>query len=631
MDLFKRHFRRQKTYLSGNRCEYALVSIFRNLVLDPWKFPLDLKILHLISVPLPVSVHVPVPVLSPLARIQQDCTPPREIKEETSSNSRPKRIKVQSSSTPSASTKTCKSLRSNKSKQGTNNSHSKEVISIDSDDDEVLLVVEEEPKTVINVDAIDNSTTDTSPKNTCDTTPTLDLHPPYQRYTLYPDPIPRYTHSTFVFVRSLRKPGYILDWRIVRETDTVMTLLRPYITYVVYMKFAISFITESDLQPMEESGCKAVSLDNVIVTTADQLRLWPTIYLNDSLINFYLKWLQREHPSNDIFIFPTYFYSRVSYLEEGGVIYKDNKEQRGKLWNDLKGWTKGIDIFSKSFVLFPINSQKHWSFVLLCYPGHFLRLPFNKGSKNKKQMEVHTLIDDDCKIPTVSNESILMHLSSWNETKNPMEPRTMDTDAAIVGEGKTETRDNSGAITVEDLTCVENEAAGTRQDESIIDLNDAVDVDESMESQCPTDDTMSSGLAPCIIHFDSGKRFKSHSASVLFKNIRKYIQACYEATKAEQYPGRVVDGTSIPGLTPDLPQQENAEDCGVYMLEFMERLLINPSSIDCMSIAEMKKRSGKLPLNFWFSKTVPADKREAMYALLDALAQRQQEAPVMNG
>jgi Ulp1 family protease len=139
-----------------------------------------------------------------------------------------------------------------------------------------------------------------------------------------------------------------------------------------------------------------------------------------------------------------------------------------------------------------------------------------------------------------------------------------------------------------------------------------------MDSGSQTDNTPDS--IPCLIHFDSGKRFKSHSAGGVFRVIRKYFHACYEATKGTQYPGRSVDAKSIPGISPDLPQQGNAEDCGVYMLEFMERLLMNPSSIDRKAIISMEKNNGKVPANFWFTAEVASQKRESIDCLISTLA-----------
>lgn len=82
----------------------------------------------------------------------------------------------------------------------------------------------------------------------------------------------------------------------------------------------------------------------------------PLTYLNDSLINFYIKYMIMENLSatgstlsvDDFHVFPTYFYSRISHLQNGGTAYKDTKVARKKLYQDVKGWTKGVDIFKNN-------------------------------------------------------------------------------------------------------------------------------------------------------------------------------------------------------------------------------------------------------------------------------------------
>jgi hypothetical protein len=55
------------------------------------------------------------------------------------------------------------------------------------------------------------------------------------------------------------------------------------------MKFGLAYIRAVDLQPLNLStfiNQGQLKYDGVIVTPSDQLRLWPSIYLNDSLVNF---------------------------------------------------------------------------------------------------------------------------------------------------------------------------------------------------------------------------------------------------------------------------------------------------------------------------------------------------------
>jgi hypothetical protein len=606
LDIYRQKVRRQKTTFHGKRQENAFETMFRNLMSNPRNYPLDLKFVRILSVPLPPKL--PQESIPPKVN---DMVEERPAPQTTRHNKRSKRSKVESSSTTDKIRIKKVPVRSSSSvtSHGTNSS---QVIIIDSDDDEEKEVDVLKPPTAaektinvdvdVGVDVIEQTSTSkqAASEDKLNQIHSPSLAPPpsaivYPHYMLFPDPIPKFTCNTFVFIASLKIPGYIINIRVVREPTSIITLLRSCIVYDVYVKFGLAYVREIDLQPINNSTF--LKYDGVIITQSDQLRLWPSIYLNDSLINFYLKWIKKKYQSQDIFIFPTYFYTRVGHFEEGGVVYKDNKEDRGKLWNDVKGWTKEIDIFSKSFILFPINFHKHWSFVLLCNPGKFLRVPPLKNISSRREKQLR---EDDHKVDIVTHsdsknrKSVIKDLPSLDET-------AIDTRPIEADEMKVVNRIDDD---VKEVTSSDNPG----------------DVDVSMDTGSHIDDAPSTDSKPCLIHFDSGKRFKSHTAADIFSVIRKYLYACYEATMEDQYPRRVVDAKSIPGINPNVQQQENAEDCGVYMLEFMERLLINPYSLDDKAIIRMSKNHDKGPGNFWFTAEVAAQKRESIYCLISILA-----------
>jgi len=648
MDFYRQKVRRQKTYFNGNRDEGALVNIFRDLLGNISKYPIDIKFVRMHSIsrrPAYTLFSTPLPIISQVeGRVKSDSFEPEStIVEPTRYNHRPKRKKVQSL-LPSSYSKSVKK-RTTRSSSLSLNSNSTEPITIldsDDDDDEIevnIIKPTSESTKVIDMDDIDQSfitiTKDSSqeePKlNFVDATPTIAETP----YTILPDLTPKYASNNFVFIKSIKNPGYIISIRVVRDATSIMSILRSHIIYVVYVRFGIAYIREDDLQSLEESNSVEIqrkfTFDGVSVTTMDQLRLWPSLYLNDPLINFYMKYIQKKFPSQDIFIFPTYFYSRVSYFDEGGLVYRDNKEQRGKLWQDLKGWTKGIDIFTKSFIVFPINFNKHWSFVLLCNPGQFLRNPLKKPATTRMKTVGITVLDyedeDNQKATSLLNdskaESVLMDIPRNDESKTesilmdiPRLNELTHMDEVLEIDQSSEPLHKQSNQDI----CFEEDERECVNEDAVIEIklqNNTIDISMSSGS---SDDITSADSTLCLLHFDSGKRFKCHTASVVFKIIRKYFHACYEATKEEQYPGRVVDAKSVPGINPDLPQQCNAEDCGVYMLEFMERFLINPSSIDGNAVSIMAKNNGKVPANFWFTPEVAYQKREFMYDLIDTLA-----------
>lgn len=74
--------------------------------------------------------------------------------------------------------------------------------------------------------------------------------------------------------------------------------------------------------------------------------------LNDSLIDFYARWLREQYPSQAarIYTFSTYFHTRLS--QEG--------------YDSVSRWTKKIDLFIYDYVLIPVNYGLHWYLAIIC-------------------------------------------------------------------------------------------------------------------------------------------------------------------------------------------------------------------------------------------------------------------------
>mmetsp|Transcript_6617 Transcript_6617/g.11639 ORF Transcript_6617/g.11639 Transcript_6617/m.11639 type:complete len:301 (-) Transcript_6617:8-910(-) len=90
--------------------------------------------------------------------------------------------------------------------------------------------------------------------------------------------------------------------------------------------------------------------NQVSITSKDYSRLSPGEYLNDSLIDFYLRLLTDEKArSRHAYAFNSFFYS---VLKDSG-------------FDGVRNWTKKIDIFSYHHILVPINENEHWTLAIL--------------------------------------------------------------------------------------------------------------------------------------------------------------------------------------------------------------------------------------------------------------------------
>jgi len=110
----------------------------------------------------------------------------------------------------------------------------------------------------------------------------------------------------------------------------------------------------------------------VTVSVADRERLDGEEFLNDSLVDFYVRYLEKEvfprHSSDRAsraHIFSSFFYKKL--LQECSAGRPDGPEPLVG-YEKLRTWTRRVDVFSKDFLIVPINEALHWSLAIICYP-----------------------------------------------------------------------------------------------------------------------------------------------------------------------------------------------------------------------------------------------------------------------
>ena len=110
------------------------------------------------------------------------------------------------------------------------------------------------------------------------------------------------------------------------------------------------------------SGLNAVSL-----YAEDYVCLEDESFLNDVIIDFYLRYLQfkliSERDRDRTHIFTTFFYNRLTTrpktMRNRVHTVEDNPNLTPALkrYDRVKRWTKSVNIFEKDFVIVPINEQ----------------------------------------------------------------------------------------------------------------------------------------------------------------------------------------------------------------------------------------------------------------------------------
>lgn len=127
-------------------------------------------------------------------------------------------------------------------------------------------------------------------------------------------------------------------------------------------------------------------LKTLDITPDDFRKLDSGNFLNDTLINFFLKYFHQvtAYPNpklaDSIYFFNSFFYSKLL----GG-------------YSQVKKWTSKVDLFKYPYVFVPINHKMHWHLVIVYNLPVLLRDPVHKLSSDEAfsdKLRAHSKTDD---------------------------------------------------------------------------------------------------------------------------------------------------------------------------------------------------------------------------------------------
>ncbi|XP_051283897.1 sentrin-specific protease 7 isoform X1 [Dicentrarchus labrax] len=111
----------------------------------------------------------------------------------------------------------------------------------------------------------------------------------------------------------------------------------------------------------------------ITVTKEDLACLGGGEFLNDVIIDFYLKYLLLEGVGGPVaersHVFSSFFYKQLSRRRAAGENDAPSVPDRHTRHQRVKTWTRHVDIFTKDFLFVPVNQEAHWYLVVVCFPG----------------------------------------------------------------------------------------------------------------------------------------------------------------------------------------------------------------------------------------------------------------------
>uniref|UniRef100_A0A6B2KZ61 Ubiquitin-like protease family profile domain-containing protein n=1 Tax=Arcella intermedia TaxID=1963864 RepID=A0A6B2KZ61_9EUKA len=216
--------------------------------------------------------------------------------------------------------------------------------------------------------------------------------------------------------------------------------------------------------------------DAISLTLADKNRLKPDQFLNDSVIDFFLRYCKEKYLESKQFYFcNTFFYKSLEKVS-------------------IRKWTRNVDIFSYDYIFIPINEDFHWKLAVVCLAGSHTK-PKSESSDDSNSSKKKSRSSDDSYSPYPKKKS-----------------------------------------------------------------------------KSSDDDNLVSVQSSCILLFDS-LRMETED-SLVFKQIRNYLNAEWQAKNKQET--RQFTLHNCIGYIPEAPRQNNAIDCGVFVLQYVKQFCRDP-------------------------------------------------------
>ncbi|KAJ2491417.1 hypothetical protein IWW37_002301 [Coemansia sp. RSA 2050] len=397
---------------------------------------------------------------------------------------------------------------------------------------------------------------------------------------------------------------------------------------------------------------------SIYVGGSDISRLRSGEFLNDTIIEFYMRYISENLRTADAklyercFFFNTFFFKKLSQRSRA-ITTDDDEDPMGVVYSQLKKWTASVDLFDKDFIFVPINENIHWYLAIITNPRVMLSANFEASDSDPSGNDANagaatppkpadspdtsptvglpplpstlfsssppssgpSLADDDSLAPALKDGDVDVDIEMGDSSANgSMASASAVAPQARVAEPQLElspsTLELEGALK-QDMGLDRSESASLGSDKSlpqhVIDLSlDAIPAPETADAdvlkakpKCVDPETTSS-----IIILDSlGNRHQP-----TFGLLRGYMQA-----EANYRHHRADVAEAMVGKYAKVPLQTNLCDCGVFLLQYIENFLKDPAvfMLNALNGADMRT---------WFDSGMMRKKRESMMRLAIRLA-----------
>ncbi|XP_057464549.1 probable ubiquitin-like-specific protease 2A isoform X2 [Actinidia eriantha] len=155
---------------------------------------------------------------------------------------------------------------------------------------------------------------------------------------------------------------YKTQWNLVSEARNEDGCLRNNNIFVSKQYF--SNLGESFEEVIYPKG----DPDAVSISKRDIELLQPETFINDTIIDFYIKYLKNKikpEEKHRFHFFNSFFFRKLADLDKD-----PSRACKGKAaFQRVRKWTRKVNLFEKDYIFIPVNFSLHWSLIVICHPG----------------------------------------------------------------------------------------------------------------------------------------------------------------------------------------------------------------------------------------------------------------------
>ncbi|XP_076922302.1 putative ubiquitin-like-specific protease 2B, partial [Bidens hawaiensis] len=153
-------------------------------------------------------------------------------------------------------------------------------------------------------------------------------------------------------------------WTSMLESDNVFFYRNLKVIFGSYFGLnAFSFV-----RPFEEVVYPKGDADAVSISKRDFDLLQPDTFVNDTIIDFYIKYLKNKIKPDEerkLHFFNSFFFRKLADPDKDPI----DASKGAAAYQCVKKWTRKINLFEKDYVFIPVNYNYHWSLIVMCHLG----------------------------------------------------------------------------------------------------------------------------------------------------------------------------------------------------------------------------------------------------------------------